>query len=372
MIMNKQMSYLILLILFGGLGAQSDYEDYLKKDQQAFSEYEASITAAYEKYELEDKQAEEKFKREVEAKWEEFKSPTKKEYVEYDDKKESRTSVDFENGTITIEVLLEDGVDPDKAQQKLEDATEKIVQSKGEDNKPLLENQLETPKKEKVTPSNIQKISSELIKKDDIQIEKNHRGDDGKKRTKFTVVIPLKKNHLDERAKRYEKIVLKYSAKFAIDPAIVFAVIETESAFNPKAKSHIPAYGLMQLVPKSGARDAYLYVYKKDKYLRPGYLYTPEKNIELGCAYLAKIKNVYFKGITDDEKAYICVIPAYNTGIGNVSLTLTGATKLKAASNAANKMSSKELYKKLTTELKHKEARDYLTRVWERKDKYKI
>ena len=68
----------------------------------------------------------------------------------------------------------------------------------------------------------------------------------------------------------------------------------------------------------------------------------------------------------------ICVIPAYNTGIGNVSLTLTGATKLKAASNAANKMSSKELYKKLTTELKHKEARDYLTRVWERKDKYKI
>ena len=44
MIMNKPMSYLILLILFGGLWAQSDYEDYLKKDQQAFSEYEASIT----------------------------------------------------------------------------------------------------------------------------------------------------------------------------------------------------------------------------------------------------------------------------------------------------------------------------------------
>ena len=128
----------------------------------------------------------------------------------------------------------------------------------------------------------------------------------------------------------------------------------------------------MQLVPKSGGRDAYLYVYKKDKYLSKGYLFTPEKNIELGCAYLAKIKNVYFKGIKDDEKAYICVIPAYNTGIGNVSLTLTGATKLTAASNAANKMSSKELYKKLTTELKHKEARDYLTRVWERKDKYKI
>ena len=173
--MNKQMSYLILLILFGGLGAQSDYEDYLKKDQQAFSEYEASITAAYEKYELEDKQAFEKYQREVEEKWEEFKSPTVKEFVEYDDKKESRTSVDFEKGTITVEVLLEEGESAEKAQQKLKEVTEKIVKSKGEDDKPLLENQLESPKKEKVTPANIQQLSSELIKKDKMQVEKNHR-----------------------------------------------------------------------------------------------------------------------------------------------------------------------------------------------------
>jgi len=372
MIINSYSAIYILSILFGGLGAQSDYIEWLKKDQQAFSVYEDSITAEYKKYEMEDSRAFEKFKREVEEKWEVFKSPIKKEYVEYDDKKESRISVNFEKGTITVEVLLEEGESAVKARQKLKEATEKIVKLKGEDDKPLLENQLESPKKEKVTPANIQQLSSELIKKDKIKVEKNHRGDDGKKRTKFTVVIPLKKNHLNERAKRYEKFVLKYSAKFAIDPAIVFAVIETESAFNPKAKSHIPAYGLMQLVPKSGARDAYLYVYKKDKYLSKRYLYTPEKNIELGCAYLAKIKNVYFKGIMDEEKAYICVIPAYNTGIGNVSLTLTGDTKLKAATSVANSMNTTDLYNKLTTELKHKEARDYLTRVWERKKKYEI
>ena len=123
MIIDKPMSYSVLLILLGVLWAQSDYEDYLKKDQQAFSEYEASITAAYEKYELEDKQAFEKYKREIEEKWEEFKSPTKKEYVEYDDKKESRTSVDFEKGTITVEVLLEEGESAEKAQQKLKELT---------------------------------------------------------------------------------------------------------------------------------------------------------------------------------------------------------------------------------------------------------
>ena len=29
----------------------------------------------------------------------------------------------------------------------------------------------------------------------------------------------------------------------------------------------------------------------------------PDKNIELGCAYIAKIRYVYYKDITDDEKA---------------------------------------------------------------------
>ena len=39
-----------------------------------------------------------------------------------------------------------------------------------------------------------------------------------------------------------------------------------------QAKSSV-AYGLMQLVPKSDARDAYLKVFKRDKIVRPTYLY---------------------------------------------------------------------------------------------------
>ena len=124
----------------------------------------------------------------------------------------------------------------------------------------------------------------------------------------------------------------------------------------------------MQLVPKSGARDAYLYVYKKDKFVDGRYLYQPEKNIELGCAYLSKIRHTYFKSIKDNEKAY-SVIPAYNTGIGNVAKALTGDTKLKAASKGKFYLPN-QLYNKLHKDLKYKEARDYLERVWTRKDKY--
>jgi membrane-bound lytic murein transglycosylase C len=126
----------------------------------------------------------------------------------------------------------------------------------------------------------------------------------------------------------------------------------------------------MQLVPKSGARDAYQYVYDKDKFLGKRYLYKPNNNIELGCAYLAKIRYNYFKSIKDDEKAYMCSVAAYNTGIGNVAKALTGKGKLKPATDEANSMSSEKLYKTLRKDLKHKEARDYLERVWSKKDKY--
>ena len=77
--------------------------------------------------------------------------------------------------------------------------------------------------------------------------------------------------------------------------------MHTESSFNPKARSPIPAFGLMQLVPKSGARDAYNYIYKQDRLLSDTYLYVPANNIELGCAYIAKIRHDYFKNIKDEK-----------------------------------------------------------------------
>ena len=101
------------------------------------------------------------------------------------------------------------------------------------------------------------------------------------------------------------------------------------------------------------------------------YLYKPVNNIELGCAYLSQIRYYYFENIKDDELAYICSIPAYNTGIGNVSRTLCGKPYTNPAADVANSMTANELYKKLTSDLKYEEARNYLERVWKYKEKYK-
>ena len=405
----------------------------------------------------------------MEEKWHEFKYPSKKVYVDYDEDLDSRASVDFENGVIIIEIIVEEEepevqgkeveeqkaeaekakadaerarkeaerarakaekakaeadeakadaerakaeavkikADAEKvrkvaerARAKAEEAKEKeearirpkekteeeareklvdkklakkisiLMKIKTDDGKPLLQGQIADKTGKAVKESDAESFAAEAVKEQPVAM-KTYKAKDGKERTVYTVKVPMKSDHLNIRANQYKEEVLKQSKLFNIDPINAFAVMVPESAFKPKAKSHIPAYGLMQLVPRSGARDAYLYVYKKDIFLDGDYLYKPVNNIELGCAYLGKIRHQYFNSIKDDERAYICAIPAYNTGIGNVAKTLTGDTKLKPASEKANSMSPEQLYYKLLKDLEHQEARDYLERVWTRKDKYR-
>ena len=400
----------MILLLTCSLWAQDDYEKWLKEQQQAqqqafddeiseFQNYVAEVTAEYDAYEQQEAKEFEEFKKAVEEKWQDFKAPSQKEYVDYDEDLNSRSSVDFENGVIVVEVIIEED-EPENSEEKVEkpkvearqkakkdvrgkakEVTEnhvskklekkisKLMKIKADDGKPLLRGQIADKKGKTVKESGANSFAAELVKEKPIA-KKTYKAKDGKKRTVYTVKIPMKSDHLSTRAKQFKEEVLKQSKRSNIDPIIAFAVMETESAFNTKAKSHIPAFGLMQLVPRSGARDAYLYVYKKDKFVDDEYLYVPSNNVELGCAYLAKIRHHYFKSITDDERAYICVIPAYNTGIGNVAKALTNDTKLKPAAQKANAMSADQLYKTLIKDLKYKEARDYLGRVWARKDKY--
>ena len=112
-------------------------------------------------------------------------------------------------------------------------------------------------------------------------------------------------------------------------------------------------------------------MYKKDRLLKDTYLYVPANNIELGCAYINKIRYAYFKNIKDDKSAYYCTISAYNTGAGNVARALTGKTKLKAATNKVNSMNPDKVYKTLKTKLPHAETRNYLEKVTGRIEYYR-
>ena len=96
-----------------------------------------------------------------------------------------------------------------------------------------------------------------------------------------------------------EKLVREAADRHRVDPALVRAVIETESNWNPSAYSRKGAGGLMQLIPTTaqrfGAND----------------VFNPQQNIDAGVRYLKMLLQRY-NGNLD------LALAAYNAGEGAV------------------------------------------------------
>jgi membrane-bound lytic murein transglycosylase C len=185
-------------------------------------------------------------------------------------------------------------------------------------------------------------------------------GDQGAQTSRF-VLVPMVKNFEDKGAEKYRTSVAKYSAKYAVSPSLVLAIMRTESNFNPFAVSSVPAYGLMQLVPPSGGREAYRRVTGIDQTPTPEYLYDPEHSIELGAALLGELNSSDFKSIGNQDSRDLCVIAAYNTGARNVTKTFDKDPK--AAMADINNLDSQALYERLRTGLPYPETRQYVVKV---------
>jgi soluble lytic murein transglycosylase-like protein len=96
-----------------------------------------------------------------------------------------------------------------------------------------------------------------------------------------------------------EKLVREAADRHHVDPALVRAVIETESNWNPRAYSHKGAGGLMQLIPTTAQRyGAYD-------------LFNPQQNIDAGVKHLKWLLERY-NGNLD------LALAAYNAGEGAV------------------------------------------------------
>ena len=229
---------------------------------------------------------------------------------------------------------------------------------------PVLENQIQTPSGKTVTKENINSSVKEIVQ--DLKVEKKEIvGDDGKERQVVTVRLDLAPDHIRTRAEKYKSEVEKYCRKYDVNPAMALAVMQTESSFNPKAKSHVPAYGLMQIVPSSAGQDCAQSLKKPFTKPTANYLYEPENNIEMGVHYLYLLKKRYYTKVEDAKSQELCVIASYNTGAGNVSRALRGDTKISNAIPQINAMSYEELFRYFERKLLP-ETQNYIRKVTER------
>jgi len=322
------------------------------------------------------------YKREIEKQWDEFRASTKKQWVDYGNNKSSRSIVDFEKGKVTIEVVLpvQTNKKPSNKQsaelrlaalKKMKKQLEKILTDTSSiGGESPIQNQLKTESGKKLTKKNVENFTKKTLDKKVVVKNKPFIAKDGTPRIKAQVTVKMVPNHLKIRADKYRKPVKKYAKQYNVAPSLVFAVIHTESYFNPKARSPIPAYGLMQLVPSSGGRDAYRKAFGKDKAPSASYLYKPNQNIQLGTAYLAVLAGREFKKVTDEKSKTYLMIAAYNTGGGNVSRAITGNKNIYKASNKINGMSSQQIYSTLVNKLPYDETRQYVKKVTKRQNIY--
>jgi len=94
--------------------------------------------------------------------------------------------------------------------------------------------------------------------------------------------------------------------KWGVETALVYAVIETESNFDPRAKNPAdPSYGLMQITPMLAQDYGYVKDWRNTTSLEIERLYDPPVNLDIGCQFLGGLLHEY----TFDE-----AVQMYNVG----------------------------------------------------------
>ena len=252
---------------------------------------------------------------EIEKTWGNFEKSTEKKWVDYGQNNHAKSRIEFETGNVEVAALAntKSNSDMNNARKNLISQIKKILSNDNESKTNVLENQVKFNDGRIVNKENLDDfIRTEILPK--VSSDETVTGKDGKKRYVLKSRLPVVKNHVLVRAKKYLPIVLKYASKYLLDPKFILAIIYTESAFNPLAKSWANAFGLMQLVPRFGGLESFEFVFGYKQKPSPAYLFQPEKNIELGTAYFHLIFNKHFKDVPDSKKKMYMAIASYNWG----------------------------------------------------------
>lgn len=310
----------------------------------------------------------------VGKKWgkQETRLPDRTHYVKYTQGYLSRAIVDFDRGEITVETL--DDKNPERSLKSAIVTTlltpddpravdlfsDSSIRLSSDRDPYLLGLVLDATGRAIATPQQAERYADGLVS---VALTRSVATDAGSKQARY-VKFDMVSNFTNKQAEKYRPLVEKFARDYNVSPSLVFAIMRTESNFNPFAVSSAPAYGLMQLVPTSGGRDAYRRAKGADQVPTKQYLFDAENNIELGVAYLSVLAFDQLDAVSDPTSREYCVISAYNTGPSNVLRAFGGSSRNRDSTlDRINSMSAPAVYDKLRSSLPYAETRNYLQKV---------
>ena len=325
-----------------------------------------------------------KVQKESGAKWGKRESgtlPSRTRYVKYTENYKNRVVVDYDAGSILIEHL-----DEDKAKEKLRNAAVVALLTPGDPGavdlfsdkeialtgKPYLQELVVDQDNAVIkTREEVERYADYLVAN---KLQSRTIDANGAKKRVLYVQMNMVNEHMDKRALQYAAAVRKNSDNTQVSRSLIYAIIKIESSFNPYAVSSAPAYGMMQLVPASGGREAYRKAKGEDAMPSKEYLFDADNNIELGSTYLGVLLNDSpLHQVRDPVSREYCAIAAYNTGPGNVYRafsSLSGKARQEDALDKINSMRPDEVYNALRTKLPYEETRGYIVKAVDAKKRY--
>jgi len=372
-------SRLVLFLFPCLLNANESFEAFkkaqsqsLQREKKSFIDFKKEEDQAFKAYREKEEKAISDFKKKVRVFWPESDLEDADKHVNYSKDLRTKSLIDFKKNEITISQIspkkkiskaellkklnhtltlnTHEAFKSNSLEQNIEKITKKpsYIKYAKVDKKPLLLTHSRTK-----TRLDLKNLT--LTKKGSV----------------YKLRYKLPKNSTYKRSLSYLVAAKSNARRFNLKAQWLLAIMHSESSFNPLARSHIPAYGLMQIVPRSAGIDAYKFLYKQRRLLSASYLYNSKNNIEMGSTYLHILYYRYLSSIKNPTSRLYCAIAAYNTGAGNVARAFVRSNSVKKAARIINTMSPENVYHHLLKNLKYDEPKHYLKRVRKRSLTYK-
>lgn len=384
----------VIGLTYGTTRASSEFEAYRRAEQDEFRRFtggfedqKSGLQAAFDVYRNGYKKVAEARQRELAGYWPSAELSTPTRWVEYSNGLAIQRVVDFDANAVVLRFLTESEslsealvrhelkalLAIDLASAVRRDPISETIESSIIEAAPTVHRVGSLPRKllledlfddSSSKATQMDRLVDHLVKRANISSRFVANG------VVVTVNMALPGDRLKERARALLPEVHRHARDWKIDPALMLAMMDAGSAFNPLARSNVPAFGLMQIVPNMSGRDAMEMVYGRTLVPTPSFLHDVRNNIQLGAAYLNALGARYLNPIQDPNSRQYCMIGAYHAGIEAVARSYGAHSDIRAAVTMINRRPPSDNYELLQAKLP-RETSSYLQRVVSRLPSYK-